>query len=105
MQVCEGGWVWVHARRQTLGGLGRAAGGRNFSTIPDPIPQILYPRSGTQILRAIFLWSHLSVENRSLVDFKQMNEAYGGDLHENGCFIEGKRIATRRTLAWWHSSC
>ena len=51
------------------------------------------------------LLGHLSVWNRWLVDFKQMNEAYGGDLHENGCFIEGKRIATRRTLAWWHSSC
>ena len=22
-----------------------------------------------------------------------MNEAYGGDLHENGCFIRGKRVA------------
>ena len=43
MQVCEGGWVWVHARRQTLGGLGRAAGGRNFAVVPDPIPQIRYP--------------------------------------------------------------
>ena len=58
------------------------------SYTPDPVPQILY-----QILGRVFLWSHLSVENRSLVDFKQMNEAYGGDLHENGCFIEGKRVA------------
>ena len=34
-----------------------------------------------------FLWSHSSVGNRSLVDFKQMNEAYDDDLHENGWFI------------------
>ena len=95
-----------------VGGSGCMLGGRPWAASAGPpaaeiFPpfQILYPRSYTQICCAIFLWSHLSVENRSLVDFKQINEAYGGDLHENGCFIEGKRIATRRTLAWWHSSC
>ena len=92
--------MWVHARRQTLGGLGRAAGGRNFAVVPDPIPQILYPRSGTQILRAIFLWSHLSVENRSLVDFKQINEAYGGDLAEKSSFKRVKRIAAECFSKW-----
>ena len=83
-----------------VGGCGCMLGGRPWAASAGPpaaeiFPpfQILYPRSGTQILGAIFLWSHLSVENRSLVDFKQMNEAYGGDLKENSGFQEGKRVA------------
>ena len=41
---------------------------------------------------------HVSVLNRSLVDFKQMNEAYDDDLHENGWFIKGKRVS------WFYST-
>ena len=56
MQVCEGGWVWVHARRLTVGQPRRVRAGPDFEK---------NPRSGFQILsRGRFL-----SENRSLVDF------------------------------------
>ena len=56
----------------------KGRGGReNRKKIPDPIP-----RSCTQILGR----GHFLFENRSLIDFTIVNEGYGGDLYENGCF-------------------
>ena len=83
-----------------VGGSGCMLGGRPWAASAGPPAaeifawfQIRYPRSCTQICCAIFLWSHLSVENRSLVNFSKGNEHYGGDLHENGCLLHVKRVA------------
>ena len=34
-----------------------------------------------------------------MVDFKEGNEGWGGDLDENGCFIEGKRVKSSKLLS------
>ena len=35
----------------------------------------------------IFLYHRFFFENASLVDFTIVNEGYGGDVGENGCFL------------------
>ena len=77
MQVCEGGWVWVHARRPTVGQPRRVRAGPDFeknSAIRCQIPcQIL----GT---------GRLCFENASLVDFQSINEAMGAILMKKAVF-------------------
>ena len=77
--VREGGWVWVHARRPTVGQPRRVRAGPDFGKNPAILCQILF-----QILRA----GRLCFENRSLVDFQSINEAMAAILMKKAVFIK-----------------
>ena len=65
MQVCEGGWERVHARRWGVGSMAAARPGGSLTRCPDRDPDMDPDRLDAP---------HISFENASLGDFKTGSE-------------------------------
>ena len=94
MYVCEGGWVWVHARRWVWGSLAGSGPGRISENIPDMVA-----RYGSQILSR----AHSLFENASLVDFQRGNEHKLRKMQHFRGFTMGKVIINRFSKREWVS--